>query len=62
MAKKRKPTGPRFLALYEWEMNLPASFDPCRYPILAHHWFGVVPLFVPVTRQHDDASEDAEAA
>ncbi len=24
VAKKRKPTGPRFFQLYEWEMNLPA--------------------------------------
>ena len=42
--------------------NLPASFDPSRCPILARHWFGIVPLFVPVTQEHDDDGVEAEAA
>ena len=40
----------------------PLDFDPRRWPILARHWFGVVPLFVPVTQERDDAGVKAEAA
>ena len=42
--------------------DLPASFDPCRCPILALHWFGIVPLFVPVSQERDDAGVEVEAA
>ena len=44
------------------QLNLPPAFDAKRWPILARHWFGIVPLFVPVTRERDDAGVKAEAA
>ena len=43
-------------------LNLPPAFDAMRWPILARHWFGIVPLFVPVTQERDDAGVEAEAA
>ena len=43
-------------------LNLPSAFDAKRWPILARHWFGIMPLFVPVTQERDDARTRAEAA
>ena len=43
-------------------LNLPPEFDAKRWPILARHWFGIVPLFVPVTQERLDAGVEAEAA
>ena len=43
-------------------LNLPPAFDAKRWPILARHWFGILPLFVPVTQERDAARTKAEAA
>lgn len=43
-------------------LNLPPAFNAKRWPILARHWFGIVPLFAPVTRERDNAGVEAEAA
>ena len=43
-------------------LNLPPAFDAKRWPILARHWFGIVPLFVPATQEHAGAGVEAEAA
>ncbi len=44
-------------------LNLPPAFDAKRWPILERHWFGIVPLFVPVTleRAVADVGADVEA-
>ena len=43
-------------------LKLPPAFDAKRWPILARHWFGVLPLFVPVTQERNAARTKAEAA
>ena len=47
-------------------LNLPPAFDAKRWPILARHWFGIAPLFAPVTQERADADVlvglEAEAA
>ena len=47
-------------------LNPPPAFDAKHWPILARHWFGIVPLFAPVTRERDAAGAsvgvEAEAA
>ena len=40
----------------------PSAFDAKRWPILARHWFGIAPLFVPVTQERNAARTTAEAA
>ena len=43
-------------------LNLPPAFDAKRWPILARHWFGILPFFEAVTQDRDAAGSEAEAA
>ena len=49
-------------------LNLPPAFDAKCWPILARHWFGLVPLFAPITQERADVAKvigagvEAEAA
>ena len=47
-------------------LNPPPAFDAKHWPILARHWFGIVPLFAPVTQECADDGAciglEAEAA
>lgn len=39
----------------------PSNFDPLRYPVLAQHWFGVIPL-LPVRDPDELEAVDERSA